>query len=119
MKKNKKRQHYVWKNYLKPWTLDNKIWCKRKDKIFNTSLDNIGNESYFYLTKQLNYTEQDFLVNLIKNKIPRENHFIIFQDLLLFCDFGDSSDDFIRKNGLENYHSSMEGKAVPFFNSIY
>jgi len=39
MKKNKKRQHYVWKNYLKPWTLDNKIWCKRKDKIFNTSLD--------------------------------------------------------------------------------
>ena len=119
MEKNKKRQHYIWKYYLKPWTLNDVLWCKRNNNSFKASLENIGHENYFYLTKPLNYVEQDFLVNLIRNQIPRENHFIILQDLLLFCDFGDSSDDFIRKNGLENYHSSIEGKAVPFFNLIY
>ena len=119
MEKNKKRQHYVWKNYLKPWALNNKIWCKRKGKIFNTSSDNIGSECYFYLTKPLNYTEQDFLVNLIKNQFPQENHYLIFQELVLYCCFSDSSDDFTSKNALENYYSDLEGKAVPVFNFLY
>ena len=116
---NKKRQHYVWKNYLKPWTLDNKIWCKRKGKIFNTSLDNVGNESYFYLTKPLNKDEQKFLVDLIKNQLPQENHYLIFQDLVIYCGFSDDSNQYINKNALEDYHSYSEGKAVPLFNSLY
>ena len=119
MGKNKKRQHYIWKFYLKPWTLNGILWCKRNNDEFKASLENIGHKNYFYLTKPLNHIEQDFLVNLIKNQIPRENHFIIFQDMLLFCNFGDSSDEFTCKNGLENYHSSMECNAVPFFELIY
>lgn len=48
MSTNKKRQHYVFKAYLKPWATDKKIWCKQNGDFFNTNLDNIAVENYFY-----------------------------------------------------------------------
>ncbi len=44
-----KKQHYVWRFYLKPWTDDNQsIACCRNDKIFRSNLMGIGQENYFY-----------------------------------------------------------------------
>lgn len=43
----KKRQHYVWQHYLNAWTNEKKqIWCKQRNKIFVTSTENIGVESF-------------------------------------------------------------------------
>jgi hypothetical protein len=118
METNKKKQHYLWKFYLKPWTSNKKIWCKRHKNIFLTSLENIGQERYFYETLPLNETEQKFLISLIR-KTPPENHFLLLQDLLIYCNFGNNPNEFIRKNGLENYHANREKDAIPFYNSIY
>lgn len=63
-----KKQHYVWRHYLAPWTDNNsstgKIACLRNNKVFTTSLTNIAHENYFYEAKKP--TEQEkALVRLI------------------------------------------------------
>jgi hypothetical protein len=49
----KHKQHYVWRNYLRAWAKDEQIFCKRKDKIFKTNLENIANERDFYVINDL------------------------------------------------------------------
>ena len=56
----KKRNHYVWKHYLKPWTNKNgKIVCKKEGKIIEVNVDKIAVEKYFYKLEFL--TTDDFL----------------------------------------------------------
>lgn len=55
----KKKQHYVWRRYLKSWLVDDKLACMRnKQNVFSTKdLMNIGQQSYFYKVNSL--SEQD------------------------------------------------------------
>lgn len=55
----KKKQHYVWRRYLKSWLVDDKLACMRnKCHVFSTKdLMNVGQQSYFYKVNSL--TEQD------------------------------------------------------------
>jgi len=53
VKQLKKQHHYVWKEYLKPWTSENKIFCQRDNKLFSTSLNNIAQQRFFYKTLKL------------------------------------------------------------------
>lgn len=63
-----KKQHYVWRYYLSPWTDDKsvvgKIVCLRKNKIFISSLKNVAHENYFYETKPLTKQEKEFICYL-------------------------------------------------------
>lgn len=43
-----RRQHYVWRKYLEPWTTKGKIWCRRESKIFSADLMNVAQERDFY-----------------------------------------------------------------------
>lgn len=53
-----KRQHYVWRFYLKPWSDDkNTIACNRNQKIFRSDLMNIGQENYFYKIEEISDSE--------------------------------------------------------------
>lgn len=61
----KRKQHYVWKYYLKPWLIDGKLYCLRKKKIFFTEPSNILQETDFYRLSELNEIEIDFLRRLI------------------------------------------------------
>ena len=117
MKKIKKNQHYVWRYYLKPWTLNDKIWCKRGNQIFNSSLKNIGTETYFYETKKLNKIEIKFILRII-DKFPVENHKVLLDIFKLYLENSGYS-DVSRKTGLENYHSFLENNAVDIFNQLY
>lgn len=60
-----KKQHYVWRYYLSPWTDDKsttgKIICLRNNKIFVSSLNNVAHENYFYEAKQLTEQEKNFI----------------------------------------------------------
>ena len=57
----KKKQHYVWKNYLRPWTENNKIWCLRQGEKFCTSPDNIALQRFFYQAEPLNLNELEYI----------------------------------------------------------
>ncbi len=69
----KKRQHYVWRNYLRSWA-DKKdhIWaCKKDDsKILHTNLMNVAQEGYFYSISELADNEIQFIRSYIDNKTP-------------------------------------------------
>ncbi len=69
MKLDKKRkQHYVWKYYLKQWTQNKKVFLLYNNEILNTNLDNVANSRDFYRLKELNSNDLIFLQYAI-NKI--------------------------------------------------
>ena len=117
MDKIKKKQHYVWRKYLKPWTQGNKIWCKMNEKIFQTSLVNIGNETYFYEVEGLNETEEKIIYTALK-KFPKENLPVLMDILVNYRLFSEYS-DISRKNGLENYHNFIENMFDPILENVY
>lgn len=63
-----KKQHYIWRNYLRPWTDNNsttgRIACLRKNKIFSTSLMNIAQENYFYNIHPLSELERHLIYKI-------------------------------------------------------
>ena len=64
----KRKHHYVWKEYLQSWSKDGKIFCLRKGKLFNTSLENIAQERDFYKLKELTKHDMNIIYELgIKN----------------------------------------------------
>ena len=56
-----RRQHYVWQKYLEPWKINNKVWCERNNKVFNTSTKNIVLEKDMYKFHELNDLEKKVL----------------------------------------------------------
>ena len=44
----KRRNHYVWKHYLRPWSVRHKIWCLIKNEMIEKRLDDIAVEKDFY-----------------------------------------------------------------------
>lgn len=64
-----KKQHYIWRNYLRPWTDNNsttgRITCLRKNKIFSTSLMNIAHENYFYNIHALSDLERKCIYKMV------------------------------------------------------
>lgn len=62
----KKRQHFVSRNYLRKWADGERIFCLMDDRIFKTSLMNVGQEKYFYKLKELSNEEIIFLKEYIK-----------------------------------------------------
>jgi hypothetical protein len=66
----KRKQHHVWKYYLKAWSIDQKIWVSQNGKCFNTSLENIANERDFYELKELSDHEVSYIRTIIDGFHP-------------------------------------------------
>lgn len=62
----KKKQHFVWRKYLRPWAHDDSIFCLMGDKIFESGLMGVGQEKYFYKLKELSTKEIQFLKTLLE-----------------------------------------------------
>jgi len=62
-----KKQHYVWRNYLRAWAEDEKIWTyiKKSNKIEKINLMGVAQERYFYKLVDFTNEEEVFLKNLI------------------------------------------------------
>ncbi len=72
MNQTTKKQHYIWRNYLAPWTVNNsntgRIVCLRDNKIFPVSLMKVAHENYFYGVKRLSKLERKIIYEMtIKN----------------------------------------------------
>jgi len=68
----KKRQHYVWRNYLKPWADNEIIWTyfKEQNKIIKPGLMGVAQEKYFYKLEDYTEDEITFLTNYVEKTSP-------------------------------------------------
>lgn len=72
-----KKQHYVWRHYLRAWAHHEKIWCAMDGKKIKTNLMGVAQERYFYRVGEM--TERDVhilkgtLIDSISNPVRRQN----------------------------------------------
>lgn len=53
----KRHHHYVWREYLKPWMSNGKVFCLRDNRIFSSNPMGVGQERDFYVLANL--TDKD------------------------------------------------------------
>jgi len=68
----KKKQHYVWRHYLKPWANNQQIWTyfKEEGKIIMSGLMSVALEKHFYKLIEFSDSEENFLRNYIEHTSP-------------------------------------------------
>jgi len=129
----KRGQHYVWKNYLKSWTTNGKLFCLRDNKIFDTNPYNIAQQRDFYRLKELTEKEIRFIKGLI-DRLPSEvkslhtGQLDLFNSIFTIKECYESLDikcaevekqlDIRINNFEEDLHSSIEGIGAPYINKI-
>jgi len=117
MKPLKKQHHYIWKEYLKPWTTQNRICCLRNGQSFQASLDKIGKKRFFYESQKLGPVEIEFLTALIRNAIP--NVAASMKTILeLYIQISNSSDEYQIKCGIEDLHMLVENYGKNCLNKL-
>lgn len=63
-----RRQHYIWRKYLRAWATDEQIWCLREDKKFKTNIMNVGQERDFYAVKDITNEEIEYISAVTKKR---------------------------------------------------
>ncbi len=130
----KVRHHYVWRNYLRPWSDDDYIWCARENKIFRSNLMNIGQIKYFYKLKDLSSEEVTFLNRFIEHASPShlqvinkrllESFAMVFKLKNTFEATGaknKKTSELIEKaicNFGEDLHGGIEAGSIKYLNSL-
>ena len=118
MKPLKKKQHYIWKNYLKPWTVRGQICCKRLDSKFKSSLERIGQQRFFYESEPLTEFEYNYLKYFIHKIFPK-NNVNLYTILELYNTTANSKNMYEKKCGIEDVHTIIEGNAIKILEKIY
>lgn len=126
-----KRQHYVWRNYLRSWSSKDQICCARDQKIFPANLMKVAQKKNFYTSEPI--TEEDELVirkvaiDSIKNPLMKQSaeEWIKFAkvptDVMSFANqyFPDEKDlreelEVNAHNYGEHLQSKIENEGAPF-----
>jgi hypothetical protein len=129
----KRRQHYVWRHYLKPWTFGEQIWCLRENRTFTNGLMGIGNSSYFYKINELTEKDIDLIQKLWVNDAPPilkelyKNWIILFSAIHTVKRISEKNGAYEKmKEGLdlaiinfeEDMHAHIEGGAIPYIEKL-
>jgi hypothetical protein len=61
----KRKQHYIWKKYLRAWAAEEQIYCRRDGKTFKSSLENLAQKRDFYRISELGPKEIFFIEQMI------------------------------------------------------
>jgi hypothetical protein len=113
----KKKHHYVWKHYLKPWTVNEQICCLRQGKRFSSSLENIAQKRFFYKSIPLNEIELKFIGSFLNQAHPTAKKTLLgLLDVYLKSAY---TNEYTQKSGLEDFYSIVEGNFIPILDKIY
>lgn len=131
----KRRQHYVWRHYLRSWSNNDQIWCHHDGKTFLSNLMGVAQKRDFYKISEL--TESDILIinktaiEITKNEMLKEaNAGWIKAFQMLFTIKKQLSASDINRPGLdkvfdelainieEDLHSAIEAGAIKHINKI-
>src|SRR5208283_4052754 len=67
MDKETKKQHYVFQGYLRPWAEEELIYCLRDGKTFQTNLNGVACERFFYEIQNLIPQEIEVVMGLFSD----------------------------------------------------
>jgi hypothetical protein len=65
-----RKQHYVWRKYLRAWAPQESIWCLRNGKLFRSGLMGVGQEKDFYRIKEMSAEDIKFLRDFCSVQSP-------------------------------------------------
>jgi hypothetical protein len=134
MTTKKRRHHYVWRNYLRPWASNEQIWCYRDSSYFPTNLMNIGQERDFYKLKNLSKRNIE-IINKVINLASSEELKQINQNWVTLFDFVFNLKELSDSKGIndaeldklideqiynfeENIHGAIENNSIKFLQFI-
>jgi hypothetical protein len=129
----KRKHHYVWEYYLGAWAVDGQIWCRRGEKCFRVSTENVAHRRDFYRLKEMSDNDVVMVERLISRmgEHARESargwvpYFRAFH--LIRRDWeasGRINPDFETKldvainNMEEEWHASIEGRGAPILAAL-
>jgi hypothetical protein len=129
----KKKHHYVWRKYLQPWTLKDKIWVLHNNEIRFDNLINIAAQNYFFSVNDLSKEEIILIKKLWIDKAPdfikelHSNWLKMFEYVLSFRERS-SKQEFPKEfqgqyeNKIlsfeEDIQSKIESSSIQFFDKI-
>ena len=125
----KQNQHYVWKNYLKPWCIKrNRIhFSRNNEEVKVANLDRVMAEKNFYELNPLSDDDKDFLKQYVEDtKSPelKSHHRQLVEIFSLVSDFSDLL-QIDNKNPIsltvevqELLHREVEGMAIPILDEL-
>ncbi len=132
-KMKKRRQHHVWKSYLRAWAHDEKIFCLQSGRVFESNISSVAVERDFYKLPTLSKKDIEY-IRLLIGKSPNPATRLYKDFLMLFSIFGWLKDNLpphmasdpefeslIDKqiiNTEEDFHSSIESNMMPILNAI-
>lgn len=116
-----RRQHYVWRNYLKAWTKNDKIFSynKYQKKVFPSSLMKVAQQNYFNRFYTISGNEKKFLEyschdlkgpikEYLNDIVTLADIFTGIKNINLQLGFQNKELDALEKNGYESLHTEME-----------
>jgi hypothetical protein len=119
----KKRHHYIWREYLRNWSINEKInsLLLQDKKILNdVNLMNVGQEKFFYKLEEFTREEEIILFELVKswsNEATLEMNLEIFKTFTSYSKLKKIADDHFKLN--PNNHLKLQSKLDAFkYNSI-
>jgi hypothetical protein len=130
----KRRHHYIWRKYLRAWAINELVWCRNEDNIFNSNLMNIGQIKDFYKLKEINPRDIEIINKIAIEPTPPGLQEINKRWLLLFNSVFQLKhdleqrglnnnqtdkllDEFIQ-NAEEDLHENIESNAIVYIESM-
>lgn len=132
--KVKKKQHYVWRFYLKQWCDEREnIACCRNGKIFRSDLMGVAQENYFYKLEEITDEEAIWVEEIsIDNNYPKllkemdkkwiDTYRLPFQFIRKLKERGITNEEVFNKiinEGEENIYCLTEELGKPYLEKLY
>jgi len=131
----KKRQHHVWKTYLKAWEADGRVTCLMDGRLFATDPINLAVEGDFYKMVKLDNADVAFIRKVVidaAHPVAKQTHESLLgmltaparlvaanQHNIVNVSEVNAALDAFRTNVLEEQHAGVESQFLPLLDPLY